>query len=85
MGCRGYEVMAAPGAEKSLAWGERGRWGVHVPLHERSRLNSADKGPVAALEMVRDWILCKQNPFPSCMQTDPAAWSTVGLKYVEVG
>lgn len=60
---------------------------MHVPLHERSGLNSADAGPTAALEMVRDWILRKQcrNPFPPCMQTDPAAWSTVGLKYLEVG
>lgn len=69
-------------AEKFLAW-EGGMWGVYVPLHERIGLNSADAGPTAALEMVRDWILCKQcyNPSPSCMQTDPAAWSTVGLKH----
>lgn len=34
-------------------------WGVYVPLHERTGLNSADAGPTAALEMVRDWILYK--------------------------
>lgn len=73
-------------AEKFLAW-EGGMWGVYVPLHERTGLNSADVGPTAALEMVRDWILCKQcyNSSPSCMQIAPAAWSTVGLKHREVG
>lgn len=45
-------------AERFLAW-EGGMWGVHVPLHERTGLNSADAGPTAALEMVRDWILYK--------------------------
>lgn len=47
-----------PVAERFLAW-EGGMWGVYVPLHERTGLNSADAGPTAALEMVRDWILYK--------------------------
>lgn len=64
-----------------------GPWAVCAPLQERPGLNSADAGPAAALEMVRDWVLCKQcrNPLPPCMQMDPAAWSTVSLKYLEVG
>lgn len=31
-------------AERFLAW-EGGMWGVYVPLHERTGLNSADAGP----------------------------------------
>lgn len=58
-----------------------------APLQERPGLHSADAGPAAALEMVRDWVLRKQcrKALPPCMQTDPAAGSTVGLRYLEVG
>ena len=72
-------------AEKFLAWKE-GNVGCVCSLVREDWTNSADAGPVAVLEMVRDWTLCKQccKPSPSCMQTDPAACSTVDLKYVEV-
>lgn len=58
-------------------------WGERVPLHERQELNCAADGPVAALEMLKDWVLHKQchRPSPPGMQTDPAACGTVGLKY----
>lgn len=72
--------------EKFLAW--KGECGVCVPLHDRTGLKFADDGPMAALEMVKDWIFYKQcwTPLhPACTHTAPAACSTVGLNYVEAG
>lgn len=44
LGCRGYDVMAALGGREVPSLGG-GTWGVCVPLHERTELNSADAWP----------------------------------------
>lgn len=61
-------------------------WGERVPLHERQELNCAADGPVAALEVLKDWVLHKQchHASPPGMQTDrPSCLRHVGLKYSE--
>lgn len=44
LGCHGYEVMAALGGRKVPSLGGV-MWGVCVPLHGRTELNSADAWP----------------------------------------
>lgn len=74
-------------AEKSLAW-EEGNVGCVCSLAWEDWTEFCWCWAKASLEMVRDWILCKQccKPSPSCMQTNsPSCWSPVGLEDREVG
>lgn len=69
LGCHGYEAMAALGGREVPSVGGR-EHGVRVSPCMRTGLNSADAGPTAALEMVRDWIICKQRRNPHILHAN---------------